>query len=236
VPGLRAYDPTYAYELAVIVRDGLERMLERGEDALYYLTVGNEAYLQPALPEGAEQGILRGLYRVRPSELAPDEPAVTLLGSGAILREVLAAAERLEDELGIAADEWSATSWRLLHDEALEAERARRLCPDDRAEETWLERCLGTRERVFVAASDYVSALPGLLARWLPGPLVPLGTDGFGLSESREALREHFEVNARHVALGAVAALARRGELDQEASARARAALGFDDEPDDEVE
>lgn len=220
IPGLRAYDPAYAYEIAVIIEDGLTSMLEQDEDALIYLTIGNETYPQPSMPEGEEGGILRGLYRVRPSERAPDEPIVTLFGSGAIFREVLRAAEVLEGEHDIATEVWSVTSYKCLYDDARAVERWNRQNPEREPRVSHLHRCLGTRERLFVAATDYVEALAGTIARWLPGRLVALGTDGFGRSDSREALRAYFGVDAWHVALAAVRALEEEGALN---AARAEA-------------
>jgi pyruvate dehydrogenase E1 component len=185
VPGCRAYDPCYDYELALIVRDGVRRMLRAQEDTFYYLTVMNENYAHPPMPDGAEEGILRGMYLRRGAEGAQ----VQLLGSGAILRECEAAAGILEREHGLAANVWSVTSWSEL-----------RRAPD------WIGHCLEGAAGPVVAASDYVSALPDLIRPWVRRKMVSLGTDGFGRSDTRAKLREHFGVDAAAIARAALAA------------------------------
>jgi pyruvate dehydrogenase E1 component len=229
VPNLRAYDPCFAHELATIVEDGLERMVRRSEDLLYYLTVYNETYAQPerppdddAGPAGVREGVLRGAWRVRRSRSRKRKQRAHLLASGPIVREALAAAELLEERFDVAADVWSVTSWQRLRQEALECERWNRLHPADAPRVPHVQACFEGEGGVFVAASDYLKVLPESLARWLPGPLVPLGTDGFGRSDGREQLRAFFEVDARHIAQGALWALAREGALP---AARARDAL-----------
>ena len=228
VPNLRAYDPAYAYEIAVVVRDGLRRMFEEGEDVFYYLTVGNETYAQPAMPAGVEEGILRGLYPFRRGSGGVAGPKVHLLGSGSILNEVIRAQSILEERFGVAADVWSATSYKALRDDALEAERWNRLHPGEEERIPHVRRSFGPEDAVFVAASDYVTALPDSIARWLPGPLVPLGTDGFGRSEDREALRRHFEVDHRSVAHAALWALERRGAAAKGTAQKALRTLEID--------
>ncbi|MEQ8895228.1 MAG: pyruvate dehydrogenase (acetyl-transferring), homodimeric type [Sandaracinaceae bacterium] len=223
-PHVRAYDVAYGYELAAIVVDGLRRMLVEGEDVLVYLTVANEPYPMPALPDGARQDIVRGLYRV--SEV--DAPQITLLGAGPILREALRAAAFLKREHGIRAEVCGVTSWSLLHRDACTAERWNRLHPSAAPRRPFLRERLGDHERPFVAVSDWVKALPHTLARWLPGPLHALGTDGFGRSDTREALRDHFEVSAEHAVIAALAALAERGEVEPRAVADAIEAFGLD--------
>jgi pyruvate dehydrogenase E1 component len=218
VPNLRAYDPAYAYEIAVIVQDGITRMLEGDEDVFYYMTVANENYLQPKMPEGAREGILRGLYRLRAATNGERGTPVRLLGSGAILNEVVKAQEMLADRFGIPAEVWSVTSYKLLREDALACERFNRLHPGAEPRRSWIEGCFGgpggARDGVFVAASDYLKALPDSIARWLPGRLESLGTEGYGRSDGRAALRDFFEVDARYVALAALHALAARGELE----------------------
>jgi pyruvate dehydrogenase E1 component len=205
LPTLRAYDPAFAYELAVIIRDGLRRMYEKQEDLIYYLTVMNEFYAMPPMPEGAEEGILRGMYRFREAE--GDGERVHLLGSGAILNETLQAARMLND-FGVAADVWSVTSYKQLHQDAVDTERRNGLNAHKKPQTPYVSRILeGEEGGVFVAASDYVRALPCSIAPWIPGRLVPLGTDGFGRSDTRAALRDFFEVDARHIALAALAGL-----------------------------
>ena len=198
IPNCRAWDPCFGYELAVIVQDGIRRMVEAGEDVFYYLTVMNENYPQPAMPPGAEEGILRGMYRIRGS----GDGAVQLLGSGAILRECLSAAELLEREHRVRADVWSVTSWTELRRDGRDADAAGR--------SSWVAGCLGATRGPVVAASDYVSALADLVRPWVAAKMVSLGTDGFGRSDTRAALREHFGVSATHIAASALAALGAR--------------------------
>jgi pyruvate dehydrogenase E1 component len=198
IPNCRAWDPCFGYELALIVQDGIRRMVEAGEDVFYYLTVMNENYPQPSMPPGAEEGILRGMYRIRGS----GDGAVQLLGSGAILRECLSAAELLEREHRVGADVWSVTSWTELRRDGRDADAAGR--------SSWVAGCLGATRGPVVAASDYVSALADLVRPWVAAKMVSLGTDGFGRSDTRAALREHFGVSATHIAASALAALAAR--------------------------
>ena len=239
LPTLLSYDPAFAFELAVIVRDGLRRMYAEQEDVFYYVTLTNENYAMPPMPDGPGERIAadlensgertsldamitRGLYRFREASeideaLPKSAPRVQLLGSGAILYEVLHAQQALV-EAGIAADVWSVTSWTELHREAAAVERRNRLAPDRAPETPWLTRILraglGQERGCFVAASDYMRLLPDAIARWVPGPLVSLGTDGFGLSESRDDLRDHFEVSRRDIERAALAVLARNGEIE----------------------
>ncbi len=223
VPNLECYDPAFAYEVAEIVRDGLRRMYVEGESVFYYLTVMNENYPQPVMPQGAEEGILRGLYRFRPAVGDGRRPRVRLLGSGAILNEVLKAAEWLEAEAGIAAEVWSATSYKRLHRDAVECERWNRLHPGEPARVPYVARALGPADSSpVVAASDYMKVLPDIVARYAPGRWWTLGTDGFGRSDGRDALRRHFEVDAGHVAVTALAALSAEGRVD---AGRVRSAI-----------
>ncbi len=205
VPNCRAYDPCFGYELAAIVEDGARRMLEAQEDVFYYVTVANENYAHPAMPEGAKEGILKGMYRLKEGE------AVQLLGSGPILREVIAAAELLEKEWGVSAAVWSVTSFTELRRDAMAAARTRRL---GGTAEAWLETCLKKNQGPVVAASDYVSAVADLICPYVPGRYVALGTDGFGRSDTRAALRAFFEVDARSIAVAALAALEHRSVGD----------------------
>jgi len=214
-----AYDPCFGYELALILQDGMRRMLEAQEDVFYYVTVMNENYAQPPLPPGAEEGIKRGMYRLRESPLvaagvkaggAKKFPRVQLLGSGTILREALAAAEILGEEYDIAADVWSVTSFTELRRDGLECERWNREHPDARRK-NWVEQCLANAGGPVVAASDYVRAVADLIRAWVPGKYVALGTDGFGRSDTRAALRSYFGVDAQSIAQAAVRATARPG-------------------------
>ncbi|MBP7828730.1 MAG: pyruvate dehydrogenase (acetyl-transferring), homodimeric type [Kiritimatiellae bacterium] len=206
VPNLMAYDPAYAYELAVIIEDGIRRMYENREDIFYYLTVMNENYAQPAMPKGAREGILRGLYKFR-AAAGKGHPA-QILGSGAILNEALKAQSILAEKYGVAADVWSVTSYKELHREALETERWNVRHPGATPRVSYAAQCLGGAAGPIIAASDYVKALPDSICRWMPRKLLALGTDGFGRSDGREALRDFFEVDARHIALATLAYLA----------------------------
>jgi pyruvate dehydrogenase E1 component len=228
-PTVAAYDPAFAFELAVIVEAGIRRMGTEQEPVLYYLTLGNEPYAMPAMPEGAREGILRGLYRLRPSESKSAKPRVQLLGSGAILNQVLRAQEMLEKDYGIPADVWSATSYKELFRDAVRAERWSLQHPGEPRRVPYVESLLGDAEAV-VAASDYSKALPLTVARWLPDAFLALGTDGFGRSEGRASLRDFFEVDARYVVLGALGTLAGKGVLDKGVVTRAMKEMEIDPE------
>ncbi|MEJ7876835.1 MAG: pyruvate dehydrogenase (acetyl-transferring), homodimeric type [Solirubrobacterales bacterium] len=231
IPNCVAYDPAYAYELAVIVQDGLRRMIGEQEDVFYYLTVMNENYRHPAIPEGAEEGILRGMHRVVESEGAK----VRLLGSGTILREVEAAAELLQEDFDVAAEVWSVTSFTELRRDGLAREREVRLGTEDVAK-TWVEECLGGTDTPVVAATDYMKALPDGIRQWVPGRFDVLGTDGFGRSDFRRHLRSFFEVDRHHVAVAALRALARDGEIEDTKVAEAIEKYEIDaDAPDPAV-
>ncbi len=241
VPNLVTYDPAFAYELAVIVQDGIRRMYEAGENIFYYITLGNENY--PMLPFPAEatvDGILHGMYKCR---RAPDvgsakgakRTPVHLLGSGSILRESLRAQEILAERFGIAADVWSVTSYKELRREALEVERWNRLHPMAESRRNYLEQLLGQDKGVFIAASDYMKSLPEMIARWIPGGLTPLGTDGFGRSENRSSLRRFFEVDAEFITLATLEQLARRGAIKPERVQQAIKELDIDPEKADPV-
>ncbi|MBN1824990.1 MAG: pyruvate dehydrogenase (acetyl-transferring), homodimeric type [Candidatus Eisenbacteria bacterium] len=232
IPNIRAYDPAFAYELAAIVREGIAAMAEREEDCFYYITLYNENYRMPPMPEGAERGIVEGIHPVRATEKRGG-PEARLVASGAILREALAAAEILEERYGVSARVWSATSWQRLRADALAVERRNLLRPEKEEEKPLVTRALEEGAGPIVAVSDWVRAVPEMIARWAPGPFRALGTDGYGLSGTREGLRRHFEVDAAHIACAALAALAREGTFDAAAAARAREELGIDpDRPD----
>jgi len=201
VPNLLSYDPAFSCELAVIVREGIRRMYTEQEDVFYYLTVYNENHPQPALPEDAGQGILRGMYRFRKAdESLPghEAPQVHLLGSGSIMQQALQAQEKLAGQ-GIAADVYSVTSYSLLYRDGMDCEKWNRDHPDDERKIPYITRILGGVSGRFIAVSDYMKVLPACIAKWIPGELVCLGTDGYGLSESRENLRNHFGISAEHI-------------------------------------
>ncbi|MPY87095.1 MAG: pyruvate dehydrogenase (acetyl-transferring), homodimeric type [Luteitalea sp.] len=230
VPTCQAYDPAFAYEIATIVEDGIRRMYGEEENVFYYLTVMNEPYPQPAMPEDCRDGILKGLYRLRASDKKKAKHHAQLLGSGAILPEVMKAARVLEDQYDVTADVWSVTSYVQLYRDGEACERWNRLHPAEPPKVPYVTACLGKAPGVFVAASDYVKMLPNAIDRWLPRPLVSLGTDGFGRSESRGSLREFFEVNQGHVVVATLAALAREKKIDGKVVARAIQALEIDTE------
>src|SRR5439155_10553135 len=214
-PNCVAYDPAFAYEIAVIIQDGIRRMYVDQESIFYYLTVMNEQYAMPVMPEGARDGILKGMYRFRASS-APQSPRrAQLFGSGAILTEVIKAQEILESKYNVGADVWSVTSYSELYRDGHACERWNMLHPGETARVPYLSQCLKDAPGVLIAASDYVKALPDSIDRWLPRPLLALGTDGFGRSESRASLREFFEVDYRYVIVATLAALARDGKIDK---------------------
>jgi pyruvate dehydrogenase E1 component len=213
VPTVQAFDPAYAFELAVIIQDGIRRMFEAGEDLFYYITLYNENYSQLPMPEGAREGILHGLYKLRPATRTGKGTKVHLFGSGPIVRETLRAQEILADKFGVSADVWSATSYKELRRDALEAERWNLLHPDAQPRQSYLEKVLQKEQGVFLAASDYMRSVPEMISRWVPGGLFPLGTDGFGRSESREALRRFFEVDAECIVVAALSRLMHKGEV-----------------------
>jgi pyruvate dehydrogenase E1 component len=212
------------------VREGIDRMHVHNEDVFYYITVGNEPYAQPPMPEDVEvrEGIIRGMYRLRTAEGDGARPRVQLLGSGAILNEVLKAQALLADDFGVAADVWSVTSWTELRREALEVERSNMFNPSQEPRVPYVTRCFEGTAGPIVAASDYLKALPDGLAKWLPAPLVSLGTDGFGRSASRAELRDFFEVDARHIALAALSALARESAIEDAVVQEAMTRLAID--------
>jgi pyruvate dehydrogenase E1 component len=226
VPNCVAYDPTYAYELAVIIHDGMRRMYVEQENIFYYLTVMNENYPQPALPKGVEQGILKGGYLLQTG--SKGKVRATLLGSGTILRECLAAAKILENDYGIPADVFSITSFSELRREALETERWNLLHPTETARVPYVASLLKDRAGPVVAATDYMRTVPDQIRQWVSGRYITLGTDGFGRSDSRAALRKHFEVDRNYIAVAALKGLADEGKVDQATLTGAMKALGVD--------
>src|SRR5262249_8264096 len=214
-PNCLAYDPAFAYEIAVIIEDGIRRMYVDQESVFYYLTVMNEQYEMPVMPEGAREGILKGLYRFKATGKPKAKRRAQLFGSGAILPEVIKAQEVLESTYDVGADVWSVTSYSELYREGQSVERWNMLHPGEAPRVPYVTTCLKDAPGVFVAASDYLKALPNAIDRWLPRPIVALGTDGFGRSEGRASLRDFFEVDHRYVVVAALAALARDGKLDR---------------------
>jgi pyruvate dehydrogenase E1 component len=226
VPNCVSYDPTFAYELAVIIHDGMRRMFVEQENIFYYLTVMNENYPQPALPKGVEAGILKGAYLLTGGGRGKDR--VTLLGSGTILREVQAAAQILENDYGVCAEVFSVTSFSELRREALEVERWNLLHPDAPVRVPYVQQLFQDREGPVIAATDYVRTVPDQIRQWVGGRYVTLGTDGYGRSDSRAALRKHFEVDRNFIAFAALKSLADEGKIDQPAVTHAMRALGVD--------
>jgi pyruvate dehydrogenase E1 component len=207
VPSCRAYDPCFGYELAAIVQEGMQRMLDREEDVFYYITVMNENYVHGAMPNGAQARIVRGMYLLRPAADEMREAQAQLLASGTILREALAAADMLEQEFGIAANVWSVTSFTELRRDGLAVERWNTLHPTAPQRTSYVETCLSPTAGPIVAASDYVRALPDLIRTWVPRRYVTLGTDGYGRSDTRAALRRFFEVDRKAIVISALKAL-----------------------------
>jgi pyruvate dehydrogenase E1 component len=232
MPNVCAYDPAFAYELAVIIKDGIKRMVERQEDVFYYITLYNENYDMPAMPEGVEEGIVRGIYLLR-ATTGEFQHRAQLLGSGTTLREALRAADILAERFGVGADVWSVTSYQQLRADALAAERWSRLHPAEPARVPFLTQQLAGSPGPVVAASEYMKLVPDMVARFLPRGLTPLGTDGYGLSDTRAALRRHFEVDAESIVVATLAALARDGKVPRDLVASTIIAFGLDpDRPD----
>jgi pyruvate dehydrogenase E1 component len=229
IPNCVAYDPAFAFELAVIIQDGLRRMYAEGENIFYYITLMNENYVHPAMPEreGIKEGILKGMYKFRISEKKGAKHNAQLFGSGTILNEVLKAAEILEEKYSVASDVWSITSYKQLYVDAISAERHNLLNPDDQ-QAPYITQCLQDEKGVFVAASDYVKALPESVAKYVPGRLYALGTDGFGRSETRDALRDFFEVDHRYVVVATLKALADEGKIKLDVVKKAIKELGIE--------
>jgi pyruvate dehydrogenase E1 component len=239
IPNVRAYDPTFSYEVAVILQDGVRRMLEEQEDVYYYITVMNENYAHPDMPEGVAEGIIKGMYLLRDSGVGQNNgkgktkakaPCVQLLGSGAILREAIAAAELLEKDFGICADIWSVPSFTELRRDGYDAERWNRLHPEAEPRVPYVTRLLQGRSGPAIAATDYVREFAEQIRPFLPEGMryVVLGTDGFGRSDTREHLRDFFEVDRRWIAHAALCALAKEGKVNAKDVARAIRSYGLD--------
>jgi pyruvate dehydrogenase E1 component len=223
------YDPAFAYELAVIVADGLRRMYADGEDVFYYLTLYNENYEMPPMPEGVTEGILKGLYKFKPG---PEKLArkAQILGSGPIIREALRAQEILGEKFDVSADVWSATSYKLMRNDALRTRRWNMHHPTEAPKKSYVESVLENERGVFVAVSDNMKIVPDQIAPWVPGGLTTLGTDGFGRSDTRESLRRFFEVDAASIVIATLYALAEKGQVERAVVAKAIQDLGVDPE------
>ena len=228
VPTCATYDPAYAYEIAVIVQDGIRRMYREQEDLFYYLTLYNENYPMPPMPEGVTEGILKGIYRFKAA--AEGQAKVQLFGSGPILNEALRAQSILAEKYAVAADVWSVTSYNELRRDALSAERWNRLHPAEPARQPYIRQALAGAEGPIVAATDYMKVVADQIAPWLPGRMETLGTDGFGRSDNREYLRRHFEINAQSIAAAALSRLARDGQFPMQRAIAAFGELGVSTE------
>jgi pyruvate dehydrogenase E1 component len=234
-PTVRSYDPAYSYEIAIIVMDGMRRMYELGEDAIYYITLENENYHMPAMPKGVEEGVLRGMYKLNSVDAGAKTPKVQLLGSGAILREALRAQELLAEKFQVSSDVWSVTSYRELRREAQAAERWNLLHPTSNPRRSYLEELVGDEEGPWIASSDYVRAVSEQISPWIPGGLYALGTDGLGRSDLRPRLRRHFEVDAENIVLASLRQLARQKKIEMAAVGKAVKQLDIDPEKIDPV-
>jgi len=236
VPNLLAYDPAFAYEMAVIVQNGLQRMYGDHEDIFYYITAYNEPYPMPEMPEGARDGILKGLYRFSEGNRQGGRKRAHLFGSGSIMPKVIAARDLLEKDFKLSVDVWGATSYKSLRVDCIETDRWNRLHPESKPRRSYLETLLDGQSGPFVAASDFVRLVPDQIAPWMPGRYVTLGTDGFGRSDTRDALRDFFEISPAHIAYAALKALFDEGSIKKEQLAEARKLWGIDpDKPSPEL-
>ena len=230
VPNILAYDPAFAYEIAIIIQDGIRRMYVEQEPVFYYLTVMNEPWEMPAMPEGSREGILKGIYRFKTSEKKDAKMKAKLLGSGAIMQSVIEAQKILEEKYGVAADIYSVTSYKNLYIDGISAERWNMLHPGEQEKVPYVTQVLGGPDGVVVAASDYVKTLPESISKWVPGKLISLGTDGFGRSENRVSLRDYFGVDAKHIVLATLSALMRDGKVKADVVKKAIQDLGINPE------
>jgi pyruvate dehydrogenase E1 component len=227
VPNVVAYDVAFAFELAAVIEDGLSRMYEKNENIYYYITLQNEDYPMPPMPEGARDGVLKGIYKFRNAEKKLKNH-VQLFGSGSIMQQVLKAQALLAEKFDVSADVWGVTSYQQLRNDGMSCERFNRLNPEQTPRVPYITQVLTGVEGPFIAASDYIKATADVVARFIPGRFVPLGTDGFGMSDTREALRRHFEVDAESIAIGALDGLRQEGKLSGKDLAVALQQLGID--------
>jgi pyruvate dehydrogenase E1 component len=229
IPTLLTYDPAFAYEIAIIITEGMRRMYRENEDLFYYLCLYNDNYRQLPMPEGVEEGVLKGLYKFK---AGPDKlkQKAQILGSGPIINSALQAQQILAEKYGVSADVWSATNYKLLRHDALRAERWNRLHPESKPRTPYIQTLLKKEKGPFIAVSDNMKMVPEQIAPWIPGGLTTLGTDGFGRSDTRENLRRFFEVDAESTVIATLHALARRGDIDMKTVTRAIKDLGVDPE------
>jgi pyruvate dehydrogenase E1 component len=229
IPTLVTYDPAFAYEMSIIIADGMRRMYLENEDIFYYLALYNENYSMPAMPEGVRDGILKGLYKFKAGPEKAKHKA-QILASGPIIREALRAQQILAESYGVSADIWSATSYKLLRNDALKARRWNMLHPTEKPRQSYVESVLAREKGPFIAVSDNLKLVPDQIAPWVPGGLTTLGTDGFGRSDTRERLRRFFEVDAESTVIATLHALAEKNQLDRAVVAKAIKDLGVDPE------
>ena len=235
IPNLLAYDPAYAYEIAVIIEDGIRRMYKEGESVFYYVTVMNENYAMPPMPEGVRDGILKGMYRFRAAANPKSKLRAQLFGSGAILNEALKAQQILSEKYGVEADVWSVTSYKALYMNGNETDRWNRLHPGEKPRVPYVTEILKNAPGVLVAASDYLKTLPNMVSKWMPRRLASLGTDGFGRSEGRTSLRNFFEVDSRFITLATLHELYSDGKIEKSVLDKAITDLGIDTEKSNPV-
>jgi pyruvate dehydrogenase E1 component len=227
IPNVVAYDPAFAYELAIIIRDGIYRMYEKQESIFYYITVMNENYSQPEMPNGIKDGILKGMYKFKASAAKDQKVKAHLLGSGTILNEVIKAQEILESKYNVSTNIWSVTSYKNLHLDAQETERWNMFHPDKEAKVPYISQVTKGESGVFISASDYVQLSSDAVSKWLPGPHHSLGTFGFGRSEGRTSLRDFFDVDAKHIVYATLYSLMKEGKIKAEVVKKAAKDLGI---------
>jgi len=208
VPNCVAYDAAFAYEIGIIIKEGLRRMYENNEDLFYYLTLYNENYAMPPIPKNSEEGIIKGIYRFKKIT----KPIVRLIGSGSIMQQVISA-DKILNEMGINCEIWSATSFGGLQRDAMECERWNLLNPTKKAKIPYISKVMKNEEMITIATTDHIKAVPKMIERWIPGEYITLGTDGFGRSDTRENLRKFFEIDAEHIAAAAISSLLTEGKL-----------------------
>ena len=231
IPNCISYDPTYSYELAIIIQDGMRRMYQEEENVFFYLTVMNENYSHPVMPEGVQEGVLKGLYKLKQSDKDDRKtPTVQLLGSGTILNEVIIAADILESEYAVAANVWSATSMNELRREGLETDRWNTLHPKSKPRLSYVEQCFQDENGPVIATTDYIKAYADSIRAFVPSRYVVLGTDGFGRSDDRQQLRHHFEVNHKYIVVSALSSLYEDGSIDAKLVSKAIKQFNIDPE------
>lgn len=228
VPSVKSYDPAFAYELAVIIQRGLEQMYTDGETWIYYITMMNENYPMPAIPADAAEGIIRGMYLYKHGDGGPEQPSVQLLGSGTIMLQALEARRMLQEDFGVSAEIYSVTSWNELYRDAICAARWNRHNPREEPRMPFITSSIDERLGPVIAATDYIKSLPNQLAQWVPGGIHALGTDGFGRSDTRQVLRNFFEVDSRAIVVAALYELLKRGEVNEDKYLKALKELDYD--------